>query len=292
MNESIEELASLYVLDQLDPSVRASFEARLREDKNLAALVQQLETALAARIHALPRREPPADLISRIEARIDALPEQNVGIESHPVKSASRATASTSFPRRYFAPWAVLGGIAALVLIGIGAVGSWALRSAASDSRPIVIIAGLDSQRSTLAELPFPAASSTSEARFIQLASLAEQFWDRPEKLPVKFSSTNGRAYAVFDPASNQGFIAVQALAPVPTGARYHLWLLDTGSGQLHDAGVLPPNASTRGLFFFSVPDASRPHDNQVTFFITEERTADGQTSTPRGPVVLGSRPI
>ena len=49
MNESLEETASLYVLDQLDPRERTAFEARLFREPKLAALRPKLEAAMDIR---------------------------------------------------------------------------------------------------------------------------------------------------------------------------------------------------------------------------------------------------
>ena len=86
------------------------------------------------------------------------------------------------------------------------------------------------------------AAPQNADARFIQLASLAQQFWEKPDDLPVKLAAAgeSGRGYALFDPASNQGFIAIRQLPVIEQGKRYHLWLLDTVSGQVREAGILP----------------------------------------------------
>ena len=100
------------------------------------------------------------------------------------------------------------------------------LRRAPEAARPYVIVVGLDSLRSTLAELPIKERPENADASFVQLASLAEKFWDKPEDLPVKLDSAgeSGRGYALFDPASNQGFIAIRQLPAAGEGKQYHLW--------------------------------------------------------------------
>ena len=49
MNPQLEELAFLYALDQLNPSERAAFEARLDHDAALAEWVRELQDAGRAR---------------------------------------------------------------------------------------------------------------------------------------------------------------------------------------------------------------------------------------------------
>jgi hypothetical protein len=192
-------------------------------------------------------------------------------------------------------PWFARGGIAALLAVGVGMMAlHYRRRVPAAAERPYVIIVGLDSRRSTLAELPMPKRSQDADACFIQLASLAERFWEKPDDLPVKLRSTGdgGRGYALFDPASNQGFIAVQQLPAAEQGQRYHLWILDTASGQVREAGVLPLTDSNRGLYFFSVAPASEATSGRLDFFVTAEDITASQFARPRGKVVLGEKKI
>jgi anti-sigma-K factor RskA len=276
MNTQLEELACLYVLDRLNERERAAFEARLPYDPELVALMRELEAALARRVHALPRHEPPASLLAGIEARIDRLP--------------SRA------PRNIASMWASAArwGIAAVIAVGVGIVAVQNLRRNSAPERPFVIVVGLDSLRSTLAELPVNERAPNSDASFIQLASLAEKFWEKPEELPVKLDSTgqNGRGYALFDPASNQGFIAIRQLPAAGLGKQYHLWLVDTSSGQIREAGVLPVAESARGLYFFSVAPTTAAKSASLNFFVTSEDAGVPQSAEPRGKVVLGDRRI
>ena len=260
MNAETEEIACLYVLDRLDATERAAFEARLRSHPELALLVSGLEDALSRRIRALPQHEPSAGLLSRIEARIDRLPAGE-----GPLRRRAAAPLWISLAR-----W----GIAAVIAGSLGTLALLNLRRApAAAGRPAWIIVGLDSRQSTVAELPAQQAQQSADARFIQLASLAEQYWEKPEDLPVKMSPAgeDGRGYALFDPGSNQGFIAIRQLPAIEHGKRYHLWLLDTVSGEIREAGVLPATDSTRGLYFFSVAPAAGVKPGRLDFFVTAE---------------------
>jgi anti-sigma-K factor RskA len=272
MNTELEELACLYVLDRLDPDERAAFEARLLEDSDLATLTQEFEGALAQRIGALPQHAPPPGLGAHIEARIDRL--ESAG--SSPDRSIFWAV---------FARWAA----AALVAAGVGAVAFLGLHR---PSRPYMIVAGLDSSRSTLAEIPIQDLPKDADASFIQLASLAEKFWKSPAELPVKVASggKGGNGYALFDPSSNQGFIAIRTLPSVEQGKRYCLWVLDTASGQTRDAGALPLSDSNPGLYFFSVAPSSGVSAARLEFFVTAEDAAGNSPGRPKGKVVLGDK--
>jgi anti-sigma-K factor RskA len=279
MNTQLEDLACLYVLDRLDACERAAFEARLPGDPALAATVREVEASLSRRIHALPRHEPPAGTLARIEARIDGL-------------AAGGARPS---PRGSSTLWASAArwGIAAVIAVGVGILAVQSLRRPAA-ARPYVIVVGLDSLRSTLAELPVQERPRSADASFIQLASLAERYWDKPDDLPVKLDSAgqSGRGYALFDPGSNQGFIAIRQLPAAAQGKEYHLWLLDTASGQIREAGVIPVAASARGLYFFSVLPAATATSGNPDFFVTAEDAGSTGSAQPRGKVVLGDRRI
>jgi anti-sigma-K factor RskA len=275
MNTQLEELACLYVLDRLDEPERAAFEERLATEPGLAETVREVEASLSRRIHALPRYQPAAGMLSRIEARID-------GRAPGGARAAASAWASA-------ARW----GIAAVIAVSVGIIAVQSLRRPAA-ARPYVIVVGLDSLRSTLAELPLAERPQGSDASFIQLASLAEKYWEKPDDLPVKMDSEgqSGRGYALFDPGSNQGFIAIRQLPAAGRGKEYHLWLLDTASGQVRRAGILPVASSARGLYFFSVlPDASAA-PGRPDFFVTAEDAGSADTAQPRGEVVLGDRRI
>lgn len=278
MNPALEELASLYVLDELTPTERTAFEARLLQDPALAALVRELESALAARIRALPPCEPSPDVLARLETQLDRR------------GAAAGAEAGHAAGWR----WAVLGGMAALLLAGVG-VGLFrhAFPNVAGGGRPVVIIAALGSSRSASTELTLGRGPTGTDARFIQLASLAQRFWDHPDALPVKVVAAPGgsRGYAVFDPGTEQGYIAVRDV-PVPApGRRYHLWIADTASGRARDLGALPLATGTGGMYFFSATDLSERNPRRLTFFITTEPTTASPRALPRGSVVLGENP-
>jgi Anti-sigma-K factor rskA len=278
MTPKIEELACLYVVDRLDARERSAVEARLPHDPELAALVAELESVLARQVHSLPRNEPPAGLLARIESEID---------RTSSGKAPPPATAPTPL-------WATVArwGIAAVIAASLGTIALVSLRRASLGSRPFMIIVGLDSRQSTLAELPIQQAPLTADARFIQLASMAQRYWEKPDELPVKMEPGRGRGYAVFDPASNQGFIAIRQLPAIEQGMRYHLWILDTASGRIREAGVLPATESTQGLFFFNVAPAKGVRPESLNFFVTAEDAAAADSSRPRGKVVLGDRRI
>jgi hypothetical protein len=279
MKDSPEDLAALYVLDRLDPSERAAFEARLLREPELAALVRDLESGLARGVHALPSHEPPAGTLDRIEGRIDAL-------------CAMAAVASPAAPPvrwTVFARW----GLAAVIAVSLGILAVQSLRL--SNARPAIIFVGLDSNRNTFAELSLGEPAKDADARFIQLASLAENLWGKQGDLPVKPdpASDSNHGYALFDPGSRQGFIAIEQLPVVAETQRYHLWIVDPSTTRVSDAGILPLAGMNRGLYSFTLGPVEGPNSGHPDFFVTvEENSAAAQPAEPRGKVVLGRQRI
>ncbi len=279
MNDSPEDLACLYVLDQLDVGQRAAFEARRLREPGLAALVHDLESGLARGVRALPRREPPTDTLDRIEGRIDAL------------RALPAVPPPAARPGRWvtFARW----GLAATIAVSLATLALQSLRSSAA--RPMIVFVGLDPNRNTFAELPLRAPARDPDARFIQLASLAENFWRKPGDLPVKPDPASGdnRGYALFDPGSRQGFIAIEQLPVIAETQRYHLWILDPSTAQVHDAGILPLGAMKRGLYSFTLGPVGGLNSTRPNFFITVEKNgAAPPPARPKGKVVLGHQRI
>ena len=84
--------------------------------------------------------------------------------------------------------------------------------------------------------------------------------------------------------------IDVSELPAAGLGKQYHLWLVDTSSGQIREAGVLPVAESARGLYFFSVAPDTAANSGRLGFFVTAEDSSAKATDKPRGKVVLGDR--
>jgi anti-sigma-K factor RskA len=104
MNESTQELATLYVLDKLTVEERKAFEKRLESETQLVLLVRELETAVEEQIRALPQESPPDNLYSRIESLT----------QPHEPAPLAKSTLSISWP--VLAGW----GMAAALLLGVG----------------------------------------------------------------------------------------------------------------------------------------------------------------------------
>ena len=269
MNSQLEDLACLYVLDRLDRIERARFEAILGQDPELAKLVQRFEEAVEREVRLLPRHEAPVGALARIEAQV----------------AAPGAPGIAAFPWTSVARWAV----AALIAFSVGIYAVRNVRRAASEA-PGFMVVGLEAHQALRSQVP-ESPGLSKDARFIELASLAERYWEAPDSLPFKAGSAAkaGRGYALYDPVSSQGFVAVRHLPQAKGEKRYHLWIVDSRTGEVREAGMIPVTQSAEGLYFFSVPAPAGSPSSTLGFFVTEEDTGEANPASPRGRVVLGN---
>lgn len=72
IDNNTQELATLYVLDLLNGRDRQAFEARMDRDPELCSYVRSLADDTALIALAAPRVKPPADMMARVEAALDA----------------------------------------------------------------------------------------------------------------------------------------------------------------------------------------------------------------------------
>ncbi|HWA86918.1 MAG TPA: hypothetical protein VG710_11890 [Opitutus sp.] len=306
MNPQLEELATLYVLDRLEPGERTAFESQLLRSPELATLVHELETALTREIHSLPQHAPPADLLARVESRLDSTSAPAADGAAAP-SSRSRRDATGALPSRTAAaggsvfPWLAVArwGIAAVIAVSVATLAVQSLRRSPAPAAPpvvppVVLVFGLDSQGSALTRMPLPPAAGGSAESFVQLASLAENLWENPNKLPVAppAASESAHGYALFDPDSNQGFIAIRHLPALAPGHRYYVWIADLSSRRITEAGVLPATNASSGLYSFAVASPEKEKSARLNLFITAEDASTDKPSAPHGKVVLGNKEL
>jgi len=274
MNSQLEEIASLYVLDKLSEDERLVFEQHLKSDADLVLLVRELEQALEAQVRSLPQQEVPRTALTHILARIRA--------DNEPVQATG---VLISWPT--LIGW----GVAALLVIGLSVTALFTAQKAAT--QPVLLVVGMDTQSSVVETVPRVMPVDEME-NFVQLAEMAESLWNNPEQLPDNvgrspLANTLGSGYAVFDPRSKHGFIAIHKLRTQKAGKSYFLWLRDSNSNILECAGSIPLEGRGEGLYFFELDSDSPITSNRVAFFITEEDAEGVSPMAPRGEMVLGS---
>lgn len=116
IDERTETQASLYALGALPPDEAREFEAALRGDGELRALVQELRAAADGMAAGFPRVEPPAGLKAKVMAAIDQRPARPAPAVIVPL-NAEPAPNWTAWM-----PWALAACFAVLcvVLISVG----------------------------------------------------------------------------------------------------------------------------------------------------------------------------
>lgn len=262
MNEQIRDTAALYVLDLLAGEERERFEAAVRSDDALAAYVSELREGAARKHRSLPQHEPPSGALGRIEERI-------------PVRGGEHSRRPGRAPLRLPALAGWIGAAACLAAAAFVA-GRRTAPPAGGDA--LLFTLGPGSSTS----VPVAIKSATSDGRFMELAALAESMAAR--------AAGGGavRAYALYDPKTSLGFIAISGLPPAAGAERYSLWAVDGRQGPRTLAGELPPDARGFGIFGFSLRD--HPSASDVNFFVTRMASPGGSQDGASGAsVVLGS---
>jgi anti-sigma-K factor RskA len=121
IDERTETQASLYVLGALSEADARAFEAELRSDAPLRALVQELRNTSVTLTAAFPRVTPPPGTKSKILAALDSRPASTSRVI--PIESASTPIQAASTPGwMEWMPWALAACFAVLcvVLISVG----------------------------------------------------------------------------------------------------------------------------------------------------------------------------
>lgn len=88
MNEQLEEQASLYALDLLEPAEASAFEAEVARDPELQRSVDEMRELVAMFAYDAPLRQPPAHLEAQVMDAIRA-EKQSAPFVSHAPSSAS-----------------------------------------------------------------------------------------------------------------------------------------------------------------------------------------------------------
>lgn len=279
MNENTKELASLYVLDKLTPEERTAFEKRLETETELVLLVRELEQAVEEQVRKLPQQEVPAYVFSKIESKV-----QFKGPAVNP-----KPAITITWP--VFAGW----GMAAALLLGVSLTLLLTNRDSGGPvaSQPVYLVVGMDSDSSAFKTIP-AVISQGDLGSFGALTQMAENYWDHPDELPNKvgaspLANTLGSGFAVFDPQSKHGYIAIQNLPKQEDGKNYFLWVKDPQANLLECAGIIPMQDRNNGLYFFELADDSPISSSRVAFFVTEETASEPMLEKPGGEMVLGS---
>lgn len=278
-NELLEEKAQLYALGLLPESEKGAFEAQVREDRSIQALVHDYQQV--AELDASDEEhEPSFQVYAGIMDEIDS----DRSSRAEEANSESSGSKLVSFLA--WGGWAVAACVA--TVFGLGWLGSGSNATSQSD----IVVNNLGSPR--IVAVQTPSEEVTVEDRMLELAGLAEAYWFSREGIPsgqlledsaAEVAQLSG-GFAIFDRQYNIGFIGVENLPREAPDRSYHVWAKTAGLEEPLRAGTLPIGDQSRGLFFFDLTHLPVDADeDSLSFFVTEE--VNPSPSRPSQIVVL-----
>jgi anti-sigma-K factor RskA len=269
LDERLQQLASLYVLDALDPDERSGFETEIGSNAELRAEIRDLAHVTRGLLDTVPQVEPPVGLRGRVlAAATGAVPRGAArGGEAQVVERVPETPPAARF--------AWIAAAASLVLaIGLG---SYALQL----RREVTALGASLSEASarlTVAEsrvARMQQAVTEAEVRTAVLAApdLAQVLLSGQAPAPA------ARARAFWSRSRGLVFTA-SALPGLPPGRTYQLWVVTADTPI--SAGLLQPDAEGQVLAWFDTPpDLPAP----VAMAVTLE--PEGGVPQPTGAMYL-----
>lgn len=265
--EQREEMASLYVLELLEPAERREFEETLRQDSDLQALVDDLRRTTAQLSLAAPPRQPPAQLR---QATLDAI--RNL--------EKSEDTKVTPLPPQSGNPFLRLLPLAASLILLVAA---GVLFSNNQELRQ-----KLETRLAELAEARNEVAlvNRQLDQAMAQVAALEQR--DDLNRLRIASLETQVESYlesaavVVWDGEAQRGVLQVDRLPAPEPGLDYQLWVIDPAYENPVNAGVFNVGADGAARFFFE-PDS--PIHQLDMLAVSVER--EGGVPKAEGPIVL-----
>lgn len=222
-NPHVEDLAGAYALGALESEERLRVDAHVEGCAACAEAVEGARGVTRLLPYAVDAREPPADLESRLMARVTSgprrLPESPPPPPRRlrPFDSVSRTSARRG-PIRTAALRLFPIAAAAMLMLGLG---GWNVRL------------------------------QGEVARQQQISALLAQAETRELVADAAGGGGHGRAYV--DPATGQVLIAVSRLPGLPTGREYQLWFVRPDGGR-DSGGTFRVDDGGNGVLLASAP--------------------------------------
>jgi anti-sigma-K factor RskA len=270
IDEVMQELAAAYALGALDAADRQAFEAALRGDPELRALVHELSSVTEALAGMAPALEPPAAVRERLLLEIDQRRPEGAA-------SAHGRPADVQAGTRWI-PWAVA---AALALVVVGAMWQGAgLR------------AQLAAQANRINELTVSAELARSESSDLRLAVAKLRESNRVANFRIALlgsllaAAPKTIAVSVWDNERQDGVFIVHNLSPLPSDKDYQLWIIDPKYPSPVDAGVFQVDAKGNVRTDFR---AKLPIQAANQFAVTIERKGGAAVPNTNAMVLAGS---
>lgn len=276
IDEAKQDLAIEYLLGTLDTEAARSFEDEIRLNPELSRLVDELRESAAALAHSVPAHQPPPHLRAKVLAAVQG-------------EAAPARRQASWFPWTAAAALAIATGL-------LGFKGQHLQRQ-------------LDDLRGQMAKLRAEADSSREEAKDASAAALARDedavalqkqntglereladLKKRDALAQVRIATLTAQVETlakaavtvVWDPDKQRGVIQLNNLPPAEEGKDYQLWVIDPGSPNPVDGGVLPLSPSGQSRLPFKPGHAIKAADK---FAISLERA--GGVPKAEGPIVF-----
>ena len=281
IDEALQDQAALHALGLLEGSEAAAFQAALKGNAELQAMVDEIAETAASIAHALPAVKAPTEVLPRLLAQIRA--ERLHG-------SAPRAQVADS--ESNWMPWALAASIALAAAVGFlsGAKVS-AVRSDVEIARLRSQIEQADTERQRLAsiiaalkeervamEKRVDALRTRDAISQVQIATLKVQ----ATALAKAYAEV--AAYVVWDATGQNGVMRFDKLPPAGVNRDYQMWIIDPRYDAPVSAGIFSTGAGRELEVKFK---PTRPIALAGKFALSVEQK--GGSAKPQGPIVLMS---
>lgn len=287
MNEQLEEQASLYALDLLEPEEVRAFEAQMTENPALRDKVDEFRAIAASLAHGALTHPLPAHLETKVLSAIrgEALPQFS------PVA-----------PTTNWIPWALAASLAVACLITFAdrqrttqKLASAEEQTSAAQQKVLELTEERDRAETAVAQLQASEANSRTQLAALTAArdeatrklALVES---RDPLLEVQIaaltskldSAPDATASVIWDEKGQRGVLNTSTMPANPTDRDYQLWIVDPNYGQPVDAGVFSVEKGGKARFAFKPKSRI---DSATAFAISLERK--GGVPKAEGPIVL-----
>ena len=277
IDETLQDQAALHALGMLEGEEASAFQAALKGNAELQAIVDDITEAAAALSHALPSTKAPPEVLPRLLAQIGA-------------EQMAAPVARVPDTEAQWMPWAIAASIALSGLTGYfsGAkVQSVNTRShlrelnrqieqADTEKKRLgTVIAGLKDERVAMQKRVDDLRQRDALSQ-VQIATLKVQ------ATALAKAYANVAAYVVWDATAQNGVMRFDKLPPAGANKDYQMWIIDPRYDAPVSAGIF--TAGTGGELNVNFKP-TRPIALARNFAISVE--PKGGSAKPGGPIVL-----
>ena len=275
IDETLQDQAALHALGMLEGGEASAFQAALKGNAELQAIVDEITEAAAALSHALPSTKAPPEVLPRLLAQIGA--EQMAA----PVARMPDSEA----PARWM-PWAIAASIALSGLTGFFSGAKVQSVNARLELRDLqrqieqadtekkrlgTVIAGLKDERVAMQKRVDDLRQRDALSQ-VQIATL---------KVQVK-TYAKVAAYVVWDAAAQQGLMRFDNLPEAGAGKDYQMWVIDPRYDDPVSAGIFTTGSGGELDVKFK---PTRPIAQAGKFAVSVEQK--GGAAKPLGQIIL-----